>query len=159
MNLFGLKQLQRLNGRRAHCSIRGKVLVISPQKMEFSSGSLDDGSGSAPPDPVRQPRRQLPKEPEPCLQKRVRNQLEAEDAELVPIAAMARLQLRKSRRSQRPNLNPLPTWGQLKKLTIEGQRLVLQAGKPLNPENLFLALCALLTVASGTESSRSKENN
>ncbi|XP_063092177.1 endogenous retrovirus group K member 113 Env polyprotein-like isoform X3 [Cavia porcellus] len=121
------------------------------KKMEFSSGSLDDGSGSAPPDPVRQPRRQLPKEPEPCLQKRARNQLEAKDAELVPIAAMARLQLRKSRRSQRPNLNPLPTWGQLKKLTIEGQRLVLQAGKPLNPENLFLALCALLTVASGTE--------
>ncbi|XP_063088532.1 endogenous retrovirus group K member 13-1 Env polyprotein-like isoform X1 [Cavia porcellus] len=119
--------------------------------MEFSSGSLDDGSGPASPDPVHQPRRQLPKEPEPCLQKRARNQLEAEDAEFVPIAAMARLQLRKSRRSQRPNLNPLPTWGQLKKLTIEGQRLVLQAGKPLNPENLFLALCALLTVASGTE--------
>ncbi|XP_063095351.1 periphilin-1-like isoform X3 [Cavia porcellus] len=159
MNLFGLKQLQRLNGRGAHCSIGGKVLVISPQKMEFSSGSLDDGSGPASPDPVHQPRRQLPKEPEPCLQKRARNQLEAEDAELVPIAAMARLKLRKSRRSQRPNLNPLPTWGQLKKLTIEGQRLVLQAGKPLNPENLFLALCALLTVASGTESSRSKENN
>ncbi|XP_063103988.1 interferon-activable protein 208-like [Cavia porcellus] len=122
---------------------------LTQENMEFGSGSLDDGSGSAPPDSVRQSRRQLPQEP--YLQKRARNQLEAEDAELVPVAAMARLQLRNSRRSQLLNLNPLPTWGQIKKLTIEGQRLVLQAGKPLNPENLFLALCTLLTVASGTE--------
>uniref|UniRef100_A0A8C9Q6A0 Uncharacterized protein n=1 Tax=Spermophilus dauricus TaxID=99837 RepID=A0A8C9Q6A0_SPEDA len=51
-----------------------------------------------------------------------------------------------ARRHQRPNFSPLPTWGQIKKLSGEGQKVLQRTGKSCTPENLFLAMCALLTV-------------
>uniref|UniRef100_A0A8C5YNR1 Uncharacterized protein n=1 Tax=Marmota marmota marmota TaxID=9994 RepID=A0A8C5YNR1_MARMA len=59
---------------------------------------------------------------------------------------MARLHLG-ARRRRHPNFSPLPTWGQIKKLSGEKQKVLQRTGKNCTPENLFLAMCALLTVS------------
>uniref|UniRef100_A0A8C9QEZ9 Uncharacterized protein n=1 Tax=Spermophilus dauricus TaxID=99837 RepID=A0A8C9QEZ9_SPEDA len=63
---------------------------------------------------------------------------------------MARLHLG-ARHRRRPNFSPLPSWGQIKKLSGEGQKVLQRTGKSCTPENLFLAMCALLTVSSASE--------
>lgn len=60
---------------------------------------------------------------------------------------MARLNLGHKRRRPASTV-PLPSWGQIKKLSSEGQKILVRTGKTLNAENLFLAMCALLTVSS-----------
>ena len=42
----------------------------------------------------------------------------------------------------------LPTWGEIKTLTNQAENLVSQQGMPQNPENMFLAIIALLAFAS-----------
>ena len=42
----------------------------------------------------------------------------------------------------------LPTWGQIKTLTNQAENLVSQQGMPWNPENIFVAMLALLAFAS-----------
>ncbi|KAI5240395.1 Periphilin-1 [Manis pentadactyla] len=42
----------------------------------------------------------------------------------------------------------VPTWGQLKKLTQEGERVVWQAGQTLTPSSLFLMMTAIVTCQS-----------
>ena len=42
----------------------------------------------------------------------------------------------------------LPSWGQIKTLTNQAENLVSQEGMPRNPENIFVALLALLAFAS-----------
>lgn len=39
----------------------------------------------------------------------------------------------------------LPTWGQLKKLTQEAEKTLVNAGPPLNPTNWLLAMMAVVT--------------
>ncbi|KAM5150350.1 endogenous retrovirus group K member 13-1 Env polyprotein-like [Callospermophilus lateralis] len=68
----------------------------------------------------------------------------------IPVAALAQLRLG-PRRRRRLNISPLPTWGQIKKLSGEGQKVLQRTGKALTVENLFLAMCALLTVSSSSE--------
>jgi len=38
-----------------------------------------------------------------------------------------------------------PTWGQLKKLTQEAEKTLVNAGQPLNPTNWLLAMMAVVT--------------
>ena len=40
----------------------------------------------------------------------------------------------------------IPSWGQIKHLTRSGTQILLSQGKPLTPENLFVAMLALLTI-------------
>ena len=42
----------------------------------------------------------------------------------------------------------LPTWGEIKTLINQAENLVSQQGMPQNPENMFLAIIALLAFAS-----------
>ena len=63
--------------------------------------------------------------------------------------ALASLQVQKrQRRRIRAAVAPLPTWGQVKRLTTDRQKMLTHAGKTSTAENLFLSTCALLTVSS-----------
>ena len=42
-----------------------------------------------------------------------------------------------------------PTWGQLKKLTIEQEKLVKEQGQPLTLATLFLAMLSVVTTTVG----------
>ena len=42
----------------------------------------------------------------------------------------------------------LPTWGQIKTLTNQAENLVSQQEMPQNPENIFIAMLAVLAFAS-----------
>ena len=42
----------------------------------------------------------------------------------------------------------LPTWRQIKTLTNQAENLISQQGMPQNPENIFVAMLALLAFAS-----------
>ena len=50
---------------------------------------------------------------------------------------------------RRTNKAKLPTWGQLKILTIEGEKLVKEQGQPLTSATLFLAMLSVVTTTSG----------
>ena len=54
----------------------------------------------------------------------------------------------------RTNKAKPPTWGQLKKLTIEGEELVKEQGQPLTSATLFLAVLSVVTTTSGSQSPR-----
>ena len=41
---------------------------------------------------------------------------------------------------------PLPTWGQIKKLTNEGEKMLEQTGQAKTATNLFLAMIELLSL-------------
>ncbi|XP_058280571.1 inteferon-activable protein 208-like [Hylobates moloch] len=60
--------------------------------------------------------------------------------------------LRRARRPRRPAMGtrnaPLPTWGQIKRLSTMAQNLVTNQGNPLTVENIFLAMLALLSLQS-----------
>ncbi|XP_058298730.1 periphilin-1-like [Hylobates moloch] len=62
------------------------------------------------------------------------------------------------RRRQRPRRlalethnSPFPTWGQIKRLAVTAQDMLTTEGKPFTPENLFLAMLALLSFQSVSE--------
>ena len=38
-----------------------------------------------------------------------------------------------------------PTWGQMKRLTQEAEKMLMKAGQPLNPTNLLLAMMVVVT--------------
>ena len=68
--------------------------------------------------------------------------------EKIPTQAMAALKIFKKHRPQRHRPHDLPTWGQIKTLTIQTENLASQQGMPWNPENIFIAMLALLAFAS-----------
>ncbi|XP_036024010.1 endogenous retrovirus group K member 25 Env polyprotein-like [Onychomys torridus] len=102
-----------------------------------NTGYLPDGSRRAP-------LRTVPYPPRRCKT----NQRDNDD---IPVTAMAHLSLGGRRRHRLLALTPLPTWEQIKKLSGEGQKILQRTGKTLTAENLFLAMCALLTVTSSAE--------
>lgn len=109
-------------------------MLMSPQKMERSApGSQRDGSSRGPIRTVPYRRRDWPS-----------------SRDDLPLQAMAHLSLG-SRRRHQTSIISLPTWGQIKKLGGEGQNLLQRTGKTATPENLFLAMCALLTVSSSAK--------
>ena len=61
---------------------------------------------------------------------------------------MAALEISKKCRTQCYLPHDLPTWGQIKILTNKAENLVSQQGMPRNPENIFVAMLALLAFAS-----------
>jgi hypothetical protein len=42
----------------------------------------------------------------------------------------------------------IPTWGQIKALSAKSENVLRSTGGPITPENLFLAMVAILTCAS-----------
>ncbi|XP_058514696.1 endogenous retrovirus group K member 8 Rec protein-like [Ochotona princeps] len=44
-----------------------------------------------------------------------------------------------------------PTWGQIKALTSSAQRLVISQQRPCTPDNLFVAMLAILTIQSSSD--------
>ncbi|KAL6053445.1 hypothetical protein STEG23_020414 [Scotinomys teguina] len=109
---------------------RGEGMVLSLHRMADNIGSQPDGSRHG----------QLRTAPYP------RGSPRAPDDEGVPTDAMAHLCLGGRCRRRQLTTVPLPTWRQVKKLTGEGQKMLQRTGKALTVENLFLAVCALLTV-------------
>ncbi|XP_034873632.1 periphilin-1-like [Mirounga leonina] len=99
-------------------------------------GSLRDGSGQGPIRTALYPTRRRMGNP---------------DQDELPLQAMAHLNLGGRRRRRQIFATALPTWGQIKKLSGEGQKILQRTGKACTPENLFLAMCALLTVLSSAE--------
>ena len=61
---------------------------------------------------------------------------------------MAILKISKKHCTQRHQPYDLPTWGQIKTLTNQTENLISQQGMPQNPENIFVAMLALLAFAS-----------
>ena len=61
---------------------------------------------------------------------------------------MAALEISKKCCTQRHLPHDPPTWRQIKTLTNKGENLVSQQGMPRNPENIFVAMLALLAFAS-----------
>ena len=49
------------------------------------------------------------------------------------------LTIQKSLTSHTREATP-PTWGQMKRLTQEAEKMLMKAGQPLNPTNLLLAM-------------------
>ena len=66
----------------------------------------------------------------------------------IPVQAMAALKFSEKCRTQRHRPHDLPTWGQIKTLTNQTENLISQQGMPQNPENIFVAMLALLAFAS-----------
>nr|XP_035931415.1 endogenous retrovirus group K member 9 Env polyprotein-like isoform X1 [Halichoerus grypus]XP_035931416.1 endogenous retrovirus group K member 9 Env polyprotein-like isoform X2 [Halichoerus grypus] len=137
MNIYGLSPLRMQNGSQECCFIEGKVMLMFPQKMDKPvPGSRQGGSGH---EPIRTAVRRRMKAP------RVHESLLQADESL--LQAMAHLHLDR-RHHWRPPPLALPTWGHIKKLAGEGQKILKQTRKPCTPEHLFLAMCALLTMSS-----------
>ena len=61
---------------------------------------------------------------------------------------MAASKISKKRHTWRHRPYDLPTWGQIKTLTNQAENLISQQGMPRNPENIFVAMLALLAFAS-----------
>ena len=53
----------------------------------------------------------------------------------------------------------LPTWGQIKTLTNQAENMVSQQGVPRDPENIFVAMVALLAFASLAQADLMKHAN
>nr|XP_035934977.1 endogenous retrovirus group K member 19 Env polyprotein-like [Halichoerus grypus] len=137
MNIYGLSPLRMQNGSQECCFIEGKVMLMFPQKMDKPvPGSRQGGSGH---ELIRTAVRRRMKAP------RVHESLLQADESL--LQAMAHLHLDR-RHHWRPPPLALPTWGHIKKLAGEGQKILKQTRKPCTPEHLFLAMCALLTMSS-----------
>ena len=65
-----------------------------------------------------------------------------------PIQAMVALKFSKKCLTQCHQTYDLPTWRQIKTLTNQAENLISQQGMPQNPENIFVAMLALLAFAS-----------
>ena len=66
----------------------------------------------------------------------------------IPIQAMAVLNISKKHHPQHHQPHDLPSWEQIKTFIIQAENLVSQEGMPWNPENIFVAMLALLPFAS-----------
>ena len=66
----------------------------------------------------------------------------------IPVQAMAALKISKKRCTQHHRPYDLSTWGQIKTLTNQDENLISQQRMPRNPENIFVAMLALLSFAS-----------
>ena len=67
-----------------------------------------------------------------------------------PVMGITRLTIsNRSEPAPRTNKAKPPTWGQLKKLTIEGEKLVKEQGQPLTSATLFLAMLPVVTTTVG----------
>ena len=77
--------------------------------------------------------------------------LEMKQEEEIPTQAMAALKISKKYRTRHHRPYDLPTWGQIKTLTNQAENLMSQQGMPRNPENIFVAVLALLAFASRTQ--------
>ena len=64
------------------------------------------------------------------------------------VQAMAALKISKKCHTRHHWPYDLPTWGQIKTLTNQAENLVSQQRMPWNPENIFVAMLALLAFAS-----------
>ena len=64
--------------------------------------------------------------------------------EEIPIRAMTALKISRKGHSWRHQPYDLPSWGQIKTLTNQAENLVSPQGIPRNPENVSVALFALL---------------
>ena len=64
--------------------------------------------------------------------------------EEVPIRAMAALKISRKHCPWRHQPYDLPSWGQIKTLTNQAENLVSQQAMPQSPENIFVAMLALL---------------
>ena len=62
---------------------------------------------------------------------------------------MVALEISKNR-TQRHLPHDPPTWGQIKTLTNQAENLISQQGMPRGPENIFVAMLALLAFTSPT---------
>ena len=61
---------------------------------------------------------------------------------------MAALKISKKRCTRHHRPYDLSTWGQIKTLTNQDENLISQQRMPRNPENIFVAMLALLSFAS-----------
>ena len=66
----------------------------------------------------------------------------------IPIQTMAVLNISKKHHPWHHQPHELPSWGQVKTFIIQAENLVSQEGMPWNPENIFVAMLALLPFAS-----------
>ena len=64
---------------------------------------------------------------------------------------MAALKISKECCTRYHHLYDLPTWGEIKTLTNQAENLASQQGMPWNPQNIFVAMLALLAFASPTQ--------
>lgn len=116
-------------------------MVLSPLGMDGNIGSQHDGSRPGPTRMALYPRRT----------NKVNMPSTSPGMDDVPIQAMTQLTIEGCRRcSCQLAAVPLPTWGQVKKLSDEGQKLLARKGKLHNAENLFLAMCTLLSLTSAS---------
>ena len=67
--------------------------------------------------------------------------------EEIPVQAMATLKISEKRHTRGHRPYDLPTWGQIKTLTNQAENLVSQQRMPWSPENIFVAMLALLAFA------------
>ena len=70
--------------------------------------------------------------------------------EEIPVQAMAALKISRKHRPRWHQLYNLLSWGQIKTLTNQGDNLVSQQGMSQSPENIFVAMLALLAFTSPT---------
>ena len=78
------------------------------------------------------------------IEKKWRNPREEE----IPIQAMVALKISKKHCPRHHWSHDLPTWEQIKTLTNQAENLVSQQRMPWSPENIFVAMLALLAFAS-----------
>ena len=78
----------------------------------------------------------------------------------LPVMGKTRLMISKrSEPAPRTNKGKPLTWRQLKKLTIEGEKLVKEQGQPLTSATLFLAMLSVVITTSGSTSPRKTTDN
>ena len=71
----------------------------------------------------------------------------------IRLQAMAALKISRKHHPRRHHLYDLPTWGQIKTLTIRAENLVSQQGMLRSPEYILLAMLSLLACISPCSSS------
>ncbi|KAF3814543.1 hypothetical protein GH733_017701, partial [Mirounga leonina] len=122
-------QPQMQNGNRGYCFIEGRVMLMSPQRMDGPvPGSPRDGSGRGPIRTAPYPTRRRMGNP---------------DQDELPLQAMAHLNLGGRRRRRQIFATALPTWGQIKKLSGEGQKILQRTGKACTPEKFIFGYVCL----------------
>ena len=79
---------------------------------------------------------------------KIEKRQEKPQEEEIPIRAMAALKTSRRHCPRQHQPYDLPSWRQIKTLTNQAKNLIFQQGMPRNPENIFVALRALLACAS-----------
>ena len=85
-----------------------------------------------------------------ACQKKKRTRLDIDLPGEPPVMWLTRLMIsNRPEPAPRTNKTKPPTWDQLKKLTIEGEKLVKEQGQPLTSATLFLAMLPVVTTMVG----------